>query len=57
MPTLHLSDLNVVLAVLGAFMTLYGVISVKLKQQWYLGEARKLCSFLFDTRSLTWCDL
>ncbi|KAM0492346.1 hypothetical protein ACHAP8_010033 [Fusarium lateritium] len=39
MPTLHLSDLNVVLAVLGAFMTLYGVISVKLKQQWYLGEA------------------
>jgi NhaP-type Na+/H+ or K+/H+ antiporter len=39
MPTLNLSELNVVLAVLGAFMTLYGVISVKLKQTWYLGEA------------------
>jgi hypothetical protein len=53
MPTLHLSDLNVVLAVLGAFTTLYGVISVKLKQQWYLGEARKFCSFLLEAGILT----
>ncbi|KAJ4322910.1 hypothetical protein N0V84_004563 [Fusarium piperis] len=39
MPTLNLSELNIVLGVLGAFMVLYGVISVKIKQAWYLGEA------------------
>jgi hypothetical protein len=39
MPVLNLSELNIVLAVLGGFMTLYGVISVKIKQSWYLGEA------------------
>lgn len=41
MPTLNLSELNVVVAVLGAFAILYGIISVKIKQAWYLGEARK----------------
>lgn len=25
----------------GGFTILYGVISVKIKQKWYLGEARK----------------
>ncbi|RSL54447.1 hypothetical protein CEP54_009864 [Fusarium duplospermum] len=39
MPTLNVSELNIVLGVLGAFMVLYGVISVKIKQAWYLGEA------------------
>ncbi|CAM1504579.1 Fc.00g021700.m01.CDS01 [Cosmosporella sp. VM-42] len=39
MPSLDLSELNIVLGVLGAFTILYGVISVKLKQAWYLGEA------------------
>ncbi|KAF5580151.1 Na(+) H(+) antiporter [Fusarium pseudoanthophilum] len=39
MPVLNLSELNVVLGVLGAFMVLYGIISVKIKQAWYLGEA------------------
>ncbi|KAJ3540986.1 hypothetical protein NM208_g4814 [Fusarium decemcellulare] len=39
MPILNLSELNIVLGVLGAFMVLYGVISVKIKQAWYLGEA------------------
>lgn len=39
MPSLDLSELNVVLAVLGAFILLYGVISVKIKRVWYLGEA------------------
>lgn len=38
-------------------MTLYGVISVKLKQQWYLGEARKFSSVLFVVGTLTWCDM
>ncbi|PLB45321.1 Na(+)/H(+) antiporter 1 [Aspergillus steynii IBT 23096] len=39
MPTLDVSELNVVIAVLGGFMLLYGVISVKIKRFWYLGEA------------------
>ncbi|KAH8431978.1 putative plasma membrane antiporter [Aspergillus melleus] len=39
MPTLDVSELNVVIAVLGGFMLLYGVISVKIKSFWYLGEA------------------
>lgn len=39
MPTLDVSELNIVIAVLGGFIVLYGIISVKIKQIWYLGEA------------------
>ncbi|KAI4649272.1 hypothetical protein J4E93_003588 [Alternaria ventricosa] len=39
MPSLDVSELNIVIAVLGAFIVLYGFISVKIKQVWYLGEA------------------
>ncbi|KAH8709221.1 Na(+)/H(+) antiporter [Beauveria bassiana] len=39
MPTLDVSELNIVLGVLGAFIILFGIISVKIKQVWYLGEA------------------
>ncbi|KAH7076320.1 Na(+)/H(+) antiporter 1 [Paraphoma chrysanthemicola] len=39
MPTLDLSELNIVIAVLGAFVISYGFLSVKIKQVWYLGEA------------------
>ncbi|KAI8685094.1 Na-H-Exchanger domain-containing protein [Fusarium keratoplasticum] len=41
MPTLDVSELNIVLAVLvrGAFVVLYGIISVKIRQSWYLGIA------------------
>jgi hypothetical protein len=41
MPTLGLTDLNIVTTVLGAFTLLYGIISAKIKQTWYLGEACK----------------
>jgi hypothetical protein len=47
MPTLDLSELNIVIAVLGAFIVAYGFFSVKIKQVWYLGEARK--SFRFSS--------
>jgi hypothetical protein len=40
MPVLDVSELNIVLGVLGTFMVLYGIISVKIKMKWYLGEAR-----------------
>ncbi|KAF2003193.1 Na(+)/H(+) antiporter 1 [Amniculicola lignicola CBS 123094] len=39
MPTLDVSELNIVIAVLGAFIICYGFLSVKIKQVWYLGEA------------------
>ncbi|KAK7429730.1 hypothetical protein QQZ08_003756 [Neonectria magnoliae] len=39
MPVVSLSELNIVLGIVGGFMVLYGVISVKIKQSWYLGEA------------------
>ncbi|CAO2650801.1 Nn.00g090980.m01.CDS01 [Neocucurbitaria sp. VM-36] len=39
MPTLDVSELNIIISVLGGFTILYGIISVKIKQIWYLGEA------------------
>ncbi|KAF2740503.1 Na(+)/H(+) antiporter 1 [Polyplosphaeria fusca] len=39
MPVLDPSELNVTIAILGAFILLFGAISVKLKKQWYLGDA------------------
>ncbi|RSL38517.1 hypothetical protein CEP53_014805 [Fusarium sp. AF-6] len=39
MPTLDVSELNIVLVALGAFVILYGIISVKIRQSWYLGIA------------------
>ncbi|KAL2268052.1 hypothetical protein VTJ83DRAFT_2898 [Remersonia thermophila] len=39
MPLLDVSELNVVVAVFGGFMILYGTISVLIKNRWFLGEA------------------
>lgn len=39
MPSLDVSELNIVLTILGIFTVAYGYISVKIKQKWYLGEA------------------
>ncbi|KAI6088278.1 Na(+)/H(+) antiporter 1 [Hypoxylon rubiginosum] len=39
MPTLDVSDLNVVVSVLGAFLVIYGLVAVKIKGVWYIGEA------------------
>lgn len=67
MPTLDVSELNVVVAVLGkwggrrakdndesllticqgTFVVVYGLLAVKIKSIWYLGEACKLFSFLY----------
>ena len=40
MPTLDVSDLNVTISILGAFIVLFGLFSIKIKRSWYLGEAR-----------------
>ncbi|KAI0880931.1 Na(+)/H(+) antiporter 1 [Annulohypoxylon maeteangense] len=39
MPTLDLSELNIVVSILGAFIVVYGLVAVKIKGVWYLGEA------------------
>lgn len=39
MPKLDVSELNIVIAILGTFIVGYGFFSVKIKQVWYLGEA------------------
>jgi len=38
---LNMSELNVVIAIFGFFTLAYGIISVKIKTAWYLGEARE----------------
>ncbi|KAI1365127.1 Cation/H+ exchanger [Xylaria arbuscula] len=39
MPTLDVSELNIVTAILGSFIVVYGLFAVKIKSVWYLGEA------------------
>ncbi|CAI4212324.1 unnamed protein product [Parascedosporium putredinis] len=39
MPTFDVSELNTIIAIFGAFTVLYGIISVKIKDAWFLGEA------------------
>ncbi|KAI1634219.1 Sodium/hydrogen exchanger family-domain-containing protein [Biscogniauxia mediterranea] len=39
MPTLDVSELNIVVAILGSFTVVYGLVAVKIKRVWYLGEA------------------
>ncbi|KAH6884540.1 Sodium/hydrogen exchanger family protein [Thelonectria olida] len=39
MPTLELNHLNIVLGALGAYLGLYGLVSVQIKLVWYLGAA------------------
>lgn len=44
MPTLAVTNFNVVCATLGGFITLFGLVSYLFKEQFYLSEARKLLS-------------
>ncbi|KAL2756069.1 hypothetical protein ACRALDRAFT_2027700 [Sodiomyces alcalophilus JCM 7366] len=39
MPNLNLSDLNTILTIFALYIVLYGILSVKIKNVWYLGEA------------------
>lgn len=39
MPTLVISNFNIVCAVLGGFITLFGLVSYLLKENFYLSEA------------------
>lgn len=44
MPTLVITNFNIVCAVLGGFITLFGLVSYLLKENFYLSEA---CPFHF----------
>ena len=43
---LDVSQLNIVIAILGFFVAAFGIISVKFKNHWFLGEACKSDSSL-----------
>lgn len=45
MPTLALTNFNIVCATLGGYITLFGLVSYLLKERFYLSEA---CMFLFQ---------
>lgn len=44
---LALSNFNIVVAVLGGFISLFGLVSYLLKENYYLSEARKFFFFFF----------
>lgn len=41
MPSLELTNFNVVISVLGAWISLYGLVSYLLKERFYMSEARE----------------
>ena len=52
MPTLAVTNFNIVCSVLGGFITLFGLVSYLFKEKFYLSEACKPSTRL-DTGSLT----
>jgi hypothetical protein len=42
MPTLALTNFNIVCSVLGGFITLFGLVSYLFKEKFYLSESRTL---------------
>lgn len=51
MPTLALTDFNIVCATLGGFITVFGLVSYLLKEKFYLSEARTSTCLRFSTSS------
>ena len=41
MPTLALTNFNIVVSVLGGWISLFGLVSYLLKENFYMSEARK----------------
>lgn len=46
MPTLAVTNFNIVCSVLGGFITLFGLVSYLFKEKFYLSEA---CSFSYSS--------
>ncbi|KAL8712874.1 MAG: hypothetical protein Q9220_003082 [cf. Caloplaca sp. 1 TL-2023] len=51
MPTLNIANFNIVCATLGGFITLFGLVSYLLKEQYYLGEPPGVT---FSPHALNW---
>ncbi len=49
MPTLVVTNFNIVCATLGGFITLFGLVSYLFKERFYLSEARMLSSPVAET--------
>lgn len=49
MPTLAVNNFNIVVSVLGGWVSLFGLVSYLCKESFYLSEACK-CSFLHGRR-------
>lgn len=43
MPTLEVNNFNIVLSVLGGWISLFGLVSFLCKEHFYLSEACELC--------------
>lgn len=43
MPTLEVNNFNIVLSVLGGWISLFGLVSYLCKEHFYLSEACELC--------------
>ncbi|KAI1179681.1 Sodium/hydrogen exchanger family-domain-containing protein [Nemania sp. FL0916] len=56
MPTLDVSNFNIVLSVLGGWISLFGLVSYLLKENFYLSEAliSLLAGITFGPRALNW---
>ncbi|KAF2861249.1 Na/H antiporter [Piedraia hortae CBS 480.64] len=56
MPTLTLTNFNIVCAVLGGFITIFGLISYLLKEHFYLSEAliSTLAGIIFSPHATNW---
>jgi len=48
MPTLAVTNFNIVLTVLGGWISLFGLVSYLLKEHFYLSEARTCSPFPFS---------
>ncbi|KAL8952371.1 MAG: hypothetical protein Q9222_001707 [Ikaeria aurantiellina] len=56
MPTLNVSNFNIVCATLGGFITLFGLVSYLLKEHFYLGEPliSLIAGVVFSPHALNW---
>lgn len=55
MPTLAVTNFNIVCATLGGFITLFGLVSYLVKERFYLSEARMFVCVLFFGVRYTAC--
>lgn len=55
MPTLEVNNFNIVLSVLGGWISLFGLVSYLCKEHFYLSEACESCPAPFRVRGGTAC--